>query len=266
MKRFSFFIVLLFFLSCQTQQRNVQKSDDHHKIAIGLIRECDKPRALAHLLKAVKLNPEDFLIRHTLATVYYSMDRYDKALIEFKKILKKMPSFTEARVNLARVYIDLNRPDLALKEMKIAEEDMTYTDYLKIISQKALAYHKKGRHLDSKKWLEEALSLPKGKNCFTYVQLGKVELALGKLKRSEQLLKKALSVCKKEKFVCSEPAYEEHLALAQLYIKKGDKGRAKYHLKLFLQKVKKGPDIKKANQLLKKISKSPAREQVREGS
>ena len=206
------------------------------------------------MLKAMKLNSGDFLIRHTLATVYYSMGRYDKALIEFKKILKKNPDFTEAHVNLARVYIDLDRADLALREIKIAEKDMTYTDYLKIISQKALAYYKKGRYLDSKRWLEEVLSLPRGKSCFTYVQFGKVELALGHFKRSEQLLKKALSVCKKEKSVCSEPAYEEHLALAQLYIKRGDKERAKYHLNLFLQKVKKGPEIKKAKQLLKKIS------------
>ena len=253
MKYFYFLLFLYFLTSCLTHQKNMQKSKYHHKIAIGLIKDCDKPRALSHLLKAIKLNSKDFLIRHTLATTYYSMDRQDMALIEFKKILKQKPDFTEARVNLARIYIDLNQPDKSLAEMKTAEEDMTYTNYLKIISQKGLAYHKKKAYQNSKEWLEEALSLPKGKNCFNYLQLGEVELALGKLKSSEKFLKKALSVCEKEKPVCSEQNYEGHFALAQLYTKKREKKRAKYHLNLFLKKTKKGPKIKKAKKLLQNI-------------
>ena len=255
MKHFYFFALLLFLSSCLTNQKNIQRSENHHKIAVGLISECDKRRALRHLLKATQLNPKDFLIRHTLATVYYSMDRYDKALAELKKILKIKSSFTEARVNLARIYIDMNRPDKSLKEIEMAEKDMTYTNYLKLISQKALAYYKKGNYRNAKKWLAEAHSLPKGKNCFIYLHLGKTELALGELAQSELYLKKALSACAKEKPVCSEPTYEEHLVLARLYLKKGDKKRAKYHLNLFLRKTKAGTDLEKqARKLLKKFS------------
>ena len=254
MKYFSFFIVLCFLVSCLTQQKNIQQAEYHHKIAVGLINECDKPRALSHLLKAIELNPKSFLIRHTLATIYYSMGRYDKALIEFKEILKKKADFTEARVNLARVYIDLNQPDKSLREIAIAEKDMTYTNYLKIISQKGLAHYIKGNYQYAKKWLEEIHSLPKEQNCFTYLHLGKTELALGSFNRSERLLKKALQICKKVKSVCEKSNYEEHFALAQLYIKKRDKKRAKYHLNLFLQKAKTGAKIKKAKELLKNLS------------
>ena len=255
MKHFCFFALLLTMSSCLTNQKNIQRSENHHKIAVGLISKCDKPRALFHLLQAIKLNPKNFLIRHTLATVYYSMGRHDKALIELKKILKIKSDFTEARINLARIYIDMNQPDKSLKEIGIAEKDMTYTNYLKLISQKALAYYKKGKYRNAKKWLAEAHSLPKGKNCFVYLNLGKTELALGELKQSEQFLKKALSACAKEKPVCSKPTYEEHFVLARLYVKKGDKKRAKYHLNLFLQKTKAGTDLEKqARKLLKKIS------------
>ena len=131
---------------------------------------------------------------------------------------------------------------------------MTYTGYLKLISQKALAYYEKGSYQLSKKWLEEALSLPKGKNCFVYLQLGRTEMALGNFEKSEKLLKKALSVCKKEKLVCDTPSYEEHLVLAQLYVKRGDKKRARYHLNLFLEKSKNGNENKKAKKLLKELS------------
>ena len=87
-------------------------------------------------------------------------------------------------------------------------------------------------------------------------------MALGKLKESEQFLKKSLQVCHKEKPACDQAAYQENFAyegyfiLGKLYIKKGDKKRATYHLNLFLQKVKKGIKIEKAKELLKEISSS----------
>ena len=221
MKHFYFVALLLFLSSCLTNQKNIQRSKNHHKIAVGLISDCDKPRALSHLLRAIQLNSRDFLIRHTLATVYYSMGRYDKAFIELKRILKLKSNFTEARVNLARIYIDMNQPDKSLKEIGIAEKDMTYTNYLKLISQKALAYYKKGNYRNAKKWLAEAHSLPKGKNCFVYLNLGKTELALGELKQSELSLKKALSACAKEKPICSKSTYEEHFVLGPALYEKG---------------------------------------------
>ena len=248
------FMAFLFLSSCAFHQKNIQKSDYHHKIAIGLVGKCDRPRALSHLLKAIQLNPKSFLIRHTLAIVYYAMGQYDLSVAEFKKILKNKPDFTPARVALARAYIDLNQPDLSLKELARAEKDITYTNYLKIVSQKALAFYKQGQYGPAKKWFEEAFSLPKGKSCFVYLNLGKTEMFLGNLSRSEELLKKALSVCQEEKLLCRELAYKEHLALAQLYIQKKDKKRAKYHLNLFLLKSKEKREIEKAKKLLKKIS------------
>lgn len=244
-----------------SQQKNIKKSEYHHKIAIELIKkDCDKPRALSHLLKAVKLNPKDFLIRHTLAVTYYSMGQYNKTSTELKDILKQKSDFTEARVNLARVYIDLNQAGLSLNELKTAEKDLTYPHKLKVLFTKGLAYYETGKYKKAEKLLKEAFSTPAGKSCFSYLQLGKTELALGKLKDSEELLKKSLQICQKEEPVCDKRAYQErfsyegHFVLGQLYIKKGDKKRAIYHLNLFLQKVKKGSHVEKAKELLKKIS------------
>ena len=256
---------MFFLTACVNQQKNIKTSKYHHEIAIGLIqKDCDKPRALGHLLKAIRLNPKDFLVRHTLAVTYYSMEQYEKALIEFKKILKQKADFTEARVNLARVHIDLKQAGQSLKELKTAEKDLTYPHKLKILISKGLAYYEKGKYNMAEKFLKEAFSTPVGKNCFTYLQLGKTKLALGKLKDSEQLLKRSLQVCQKEKPVCDQDVYQEnfayegHFVLGQLYIKKGDKKRAIYHLNLFLQKIKTGIKVQKAKELLKEISSSPA--------
>ena len=237
-----------------SQKKNIQKSDNHHKIAIGLLKNCDKPRALSHLLRAVRLNPKDFIIRNTLAAAYYSMKEYEKAILEYKYILKIKPELTEARVSLARIYIDLNQPDQALKQIKKAEKDRTYTDYLKLIIYKALVNYKEKRYISAKRGFDEALSLSRGKTCFNYIHLGKTEMALKNLQIAEKLLKKAVLQCKKEKPFCNSPQYEEHLVLGQLYIKKSDKKKAKYHLKLFLKKAKESVNTKKARLLLKEIS------------
>ena len=253
MKYFFIFFLSCCLFSCHTQKKQRQ-SEYYHKMAIGLINECNQPRALNHLLKAVELNPKDFLIRHTLGVVYYTMAEFDKAMTEFTQALRINPKLTEARVSLARIYMDKGNPEQALKEIRKAEKDLTYPDYLKLISLKALAHYKKRNYKGAKNWFEEALSFPKGKNCFVYLHLGKTEMALENLQKAESFFKKALQVCQKEQHLCKKANYEEYLSLAELYIKKEKKKKAKYYLKLFLKKRKKGPDVQKAKKLLKQLS------------
>ena len=254
MKLLYLFFIVFFLSSCVTQKVNIQKSDDHHKIAIGLLKSCDKPRALSHLLRAIRLNPKDFIVRNTLAVTYYSMKEYKKAVSEYKKLLKLKPDLTEARVDLARIYIDLNQLDQALKQIKTAEEDITYTGYLKLIVYKALANYKKEKYIQAKKGFDEALSLRHGKNCFNYIYFGKTEMALGNLDSAKTLLNKAVLQCKKDKPLCESHKYEELMGLGELYIKKRNKKKAKYYLKLFLKKTKEKEKIEEAQKLLKEIS------------
>lgn len=251
MKFSCIFFVIFCFSSCMTQKKNIQVSDDHHKLAISLLQKCDSPRALSHLLRAVQFNPKDFIIRNTLAATYYSMKEYEKAILEYKNILKIKPNLTEARVSLARIYIELDQLDQAFKQIKQAEKDMTYTGRLKLLTYKALANYKKRKYIQAKKYFDEALSLPQGRTCFNYIHFGKTELALRSFTSAEKLLKKAVLQCQKEKPVCEEPQFDEYLALAQLYIKKKNKKRAEYYLNIFLKKTKDKEKAQKVKELFK---------------
>lgn len=254
MKKIFLFSIFFFLSSCVSQSKKREKSDDHHKIAISLIQKCDNPRALSHLFKALRFSPKDFLIRYTLAVVYYDMEKYDEAVEEFQKVLKRNPKLTEARVVLAMSLMEKGQLDPALKELEVAGKDITYPNYLKLVSQKGLIYYKKKDYWKARKWLQEAFSIPEGKNCFTYLNLGKTELAVGNLKRAEKLLKKSLSLCSRKQGACFQATYEGHYVLAQLYLKKKNKKRAKYHLNLLLKKSEKESELKEARELLKSLS------------
>lgn len=267
MKKLLFFIISFVFLSsCLSQKKKeqIQKSDDHHKIAIGLLKVCDTRRALSHLIKAIKFDPKNFIVRHTLASTYYVMEDYEKASLQYLKSLKLEPNFTEARVSLAGAYIHLNELDKALEQINIAEQDQTYTGFLKRITYKAWLYYEKKDYVNAKKEMEEALSLPKGKTCFNYIKMGQIEMNLGNnLKQAEQMLKKAVVLCGRlaKQNLCVKHDFEELYSLALLHRTRfllssksqADKNRAKYYFKIFLNKVKRGKRAVKARKYLKEL-------------
>ena len=248
-------VVGLLISACQGNEKKIKQSEYRHQMAQGFMKQCDKPRALSNLLLAAEMNPKDSSIRNSLASVYYSMGQLEKSFQEFRNLLKKEPKLTEPRVNLAKVYIDLSQPEQALKELKRAEKDIAYTNYPKLISWKALAYYKIGEYWKARRWTQEALSLPGGKNCFLQNQMGRIELALERFDEAESVLKSALSLCQKEaEFAsCHTHPFEEHLTLAQLYLKKKDKNRATYHLNLLMKKSTEKNTLKEAESLLRQL-------------
>ena len=255
------FLIFLFLLTSCKSQKKIEKSDDHHKIAIGLLQKCDKKRALSHLIKAVDYDPKNFILRHTLAVNYYSLGKYEQAVKEFKKSLELQPKLTEALVGSANTYIKLKKLDEAAGDLEKASQDLTYTGQLQLIETKAFLEYEKGNYLESQKKFEEALSIPRGKTCFNYVKLGQTQIYLGSFQEAEKNLKQAFVECKKlEKNPCAVLNYDQYFAMAQLKIKKNNRKKAGYYLKLFLKKTRhKGykNKIKQAQKLLKKISSEP---------
>ncbi|MBC6416077.1 MAG: tetratricopeptide repeat protein [Bdellovibrionales bacterium] len=239
-------------------QKKIQQSDNHHRIAIGLLKKCDKKRALSHLIKAVEYDPNKFILRHSLAVNYYSLNKYKKALVEFKKSLDLEPKLTDSLVGLAKTYLKLNELDKASNYLKKAEQDLTYPRSLEIIATKALLEYEKGNYLMAQKGFEDVLSLPSGQTCRNYLRLGQSQMYLKFFDKAERNLKKAVINCKKlEKNSCAILDYEEYFALAQLNLKKKNQKKARYYLNLFLKKSNTNTDeamIEKAQKFLKQMS------------
>ena len=256
------YFYLIFFVcvivSCGLAEKQKRYAHDHLSIAVSLIKDCDYKRAVTHLLKAISFSKKDPLLRHTLASTYFLMRQYDLAGKEFKKTLEIKKDFTEARVNLARTYIEQGSPNRALRELKLAEKDITYTNYIKLIGTKGLAFFKKKKYRQMEKWLLEMKTLAKTEQdkCFVFLYLGRMELTKGNLDRAEGYLVQALTQCQKALPLCEKPQFEEQYFLAETYVRKKDLSRAEYQLKVFLNRTdERNPYRKKAQRLFEKIKK-----------
>ncbi len=248
-----YFSISSLMVSCHMGEKRKRLSENHHQVAISLMKECDYPRALSHLLKGIKIDSRNFLIRYTLAVVYFTLKDYTLAIKELREVLKQNPKVTEARMTIARSYLELGKIDKALREIKKAEKDQTYSKPQKIIALKGLAYFKKREMLKAKKEFKEFLSIPKMADCFTTLHLGQTEMALKNFKESEKIFKRARLICSKEKPICEKKNYNSHFFLASLYLKKKMKKKAQYHLKIFLKLAdKNNPRILMAKKLMKK--------------
>ena len=242
-------------------EKNKQRSDDHHKIAIGLLKKCDRERALSHLIKAVQYDSKNFILRHSLATTYYSMEDYQKSLAEYQKSLKLEPKLTESRASMVGVLLKTHQLDRAEKELIQVKKDKTYTDTLKLLVYQAWLDYEKGRYAQAKRIFEEALSLNKGKTCFNYIKLGQTEKALGNLKTAQKHLKLALIKCREmDEIPCYKPDYEEYFEMAKIYLKQKNHKKAIYYLKIFIKKAKTGAKVKKAKKLLNQLNSSSFKE------
>lgn len=250
--------LMIFLLSCETTKKKRRYANDYLSIAISFIKKCDYKRAVIQLLKAVSFEKKEPLLRHTLASTYFLMGNQALAAKEYKKALSFKKNFTEARVDLARSYIERNMIKKALNELNIAEKDITYTNYIKLVGTKGLAFFKKAEYEKAKKQFMEMKRLASESHdkCFAFLYLGRMELNKGYLNEAETYFIKSLTECQKSTPVCKKRKFEEQYFLAETYRKKKDFSRMKYQLKTFIDRTdESNPYRKKALARIKQLKK-----------
>lgn len=250
--------LMIFLFSCETVKKRRQQANDYLSIAVSFIKKCDYKRAVTQLLKAILLQKQDPLLRHTLASAYFLMKKYNLAEKEYNKALLLKKNFTEARVDLARSYIENGRIQKALRELQIAEKDITYTNYIKLVGTKGLAFFKKAERKKAKReFLEmKRLASESQDKCFAFLYLGRLELHEGRLNQAENYLIKSLTECQKISPVCEKRNFEEQYFLAETYRRKKDFPRMKYQLKAFISRTdNSNPYRKKALNHIRKLQK-----------
>ncbi len=113
----------------------VSSTDPGTKIKIGeaIKREGDVfqsqgkyTSALAKLLEAEKMIPDDPYLQNSLGLAYMGKKRYDLAVIAFKKSLALKPDYTEAVNNLGAAYLRQEKWDTAITLFNQVLENLIY--------------------------------------------------------------------------------------------------------------------------------------------
>src|ERR1039457_2207912 len=82
------------------------------------------PQALAALLHAQSLDPQNPVILNNLGLAYYVRKEYAPALKYISAALDINPKYSDARNNRGRIYIELGRYGEAITDLSIVTKDL----------------------------------------------------------------------------------------------------------------------------------------------
>ena len=98
------------------------------------------PQKAIYLLdKKLKSNPSDYYLYQTKGNVYYSMEKFDSAIISYEKVISMKPSYARAYMNVGEVYELVGNKDKAianyLEAAKLFVENNYQEEAMKYISR-----------------------------------------------------------------------------------------------------------------------------------
>jgi Tfp pilus assembly protein PilF len=119
--------VTIALVACQSGPEQKGDALTHMRLGDSLLREGRLPQALAEVLKASELDPENPLIRNLLGIIYLEKDMIPQALEQFQTALRLDPKYSEARNNLGTAFLRNSQFQEALLQFNKTLEDPLYT-------------------------------------------------------------------------------------------------------------------------------------------
>ena len=87
-------------------------------LAIALFNKGDLKQAMEILRSLVASYPLDPMIRFNIGRIYYTTDKMDLAVEEYKKAIDLYPDYTQAHYSLGQTYMKLGKRKEAVKHFK----------------------------------------------------------------------------------------------------------------------------------------------------
>ena len=102
-------------------------------------------KAISLLDKKLKSTPDDYYLYQTKGNVYYSMEKFDSAIISYEKVISMKPSYARAYMNVGEVYELVGNKDKAIANYLEAAKLFVDNDY----KEEAMKYISRVFSLDS---------------------------------------------------------------------------------------------------------------------
>lgn len=217
--------LLMVMVSCASKNKEVKSKQASLYFGAGTqaLMEHQYTDALANLLKANELNPENTDILTNLAMAYYFKGEKQMAIDHLKQALKADPKNSDAKVNLASIHYEDNR---------IAEAEALYKEVTKNLTydKQARTYFNLGLiELDKKKNVSAAekyfrLSIKEDVNyCPSHLKLGLIQYSRRHFNQALKTFKDAtLGTC------YESPAPHYYQGLTMIELRRFDDARMKF--------------------------------------
>lgn len=221
----------LIFCACGSLSTTDKEAAELHlKIGTGELRNGAYPQALATLLKAEGLDPENANIQNNLGLAYLVREKYAEAEKHIRKAILLQPDYSDARNNLGHVLLEEGRYPEAIAELEVAENDLTYLNPEKPLINLGMVYFKMQDYKNANLHFLKALNIQRD-SCTAHSFLGRSYFEQKEFNKSSAELDRAVAYCQKDLY--DEPHYYSALSYYQLGQSLKAQARLEELIKLF---------------------------------
>jgi Tfp pilus assembly protein PilF len=233
---------------CSSIPENRNIAEMHLKIGVGHMSAGNYPLALAEILKASNLDPDNPVIENNLGLAYALRGRLDLSEIHIRRALSLKPEYTDARNNLGRILLERGNYKESEVELIKVTEDLTYGNPEKAFTNMGIVKFKMEKYEEAKRFLQKSLDLQR-ENCVALSYYGRCYYELQDYKKSAEVLDKAVGYCMRIQY--DEPHYYGALS----YFQNGEKKQAETRLEQLIKLYPDGKYSDKARAALEMIRK-----------
>jgi type IV pilus assembly protein PilF len=239
--------LILLMVACgaeATKKKDVSESraNAHYQFALRLYEQGQVRNALAQMLQAVELEPENAVYRNSLGFVYFSLAEYDLARENYEKAIRLDPAFTEVRVNLALVDSEQGRYAEAESGYRRALADPAYPTPEKVYVNWGLTLRKRGDLAGAEAMIRKAIEASP--------RYARAHFELGRLLEEQGQHDVALREYLTAWDGMPELA-ELNLRLGEIYCSRGETDRARPYLEKVIAAAPTSTEAEKARMLLR---------------
>ncbi|MAE72953.1 MAG: hypothetical protein CL675_02575 [Bdellovibrionaceae bacterium] len=221
-------LLLLSFItlfSCASKNPKQTKHQATLKLRIGtsLLSQGLYPQALAELLSAEKLDPENAAVQNNLALAYLVRDKVDLALVHVRRALELKPDYSDARNNYGHILTLNGQAQEGIEQLKQVLDDLTYATPEKTYANLGYAYFTMKDYSSALEYYKKSLKIRR-ESCSTFNYYSRSLFELKQFQEAATSFDHTARLCQKNQ--TAEPRY--YGALSYFKIGNWDLAKAKF--------------------------------------
>lgn len=247
MRVFVIYFITISLAGCGTFRAN-EKETAMLQLRVGTsqLESGAYPQALATLLQAESLDPDNAVIQNNLGLCYFVRQKYKKAEEHISKAIDIDSNYSDARNNLGRVYIEQGRYQEAISLLQKVTQDLTYSNPEKTLLNLGIAFFQLKDYSKARVYFAKTIDLQRD-NCFAHSFLGRSFFEMKQFQKSAEQLDRAVGFC--QRILFDEPHYFSALSYYQI----GDKQKTVARLEEITHLYPNGKYLDQAKTLLQEI-------------